>query len=764
MTIDSCIGRIDRYLKKDTREPILVDVQNNSDLDTLILHFNVGNNKVVRASDLCAGDSVPQMDALTDCIRKEEGTLLLRGFTPFFLLEGEESAEKKLNILLSQPLKGHAVFFTWQCSDVLRSLMQADPRLKERICLLDGRKTAQPKFVFVSDALADGVEDAANGISRIGELVESGEFGTLYIKTAARKRDYPAALYSLEEWSRAFDVLLRRDPSTARLSCAMGTDEQWAYALDTMKSGWEELIGSSFGTVSGLELALSSYRSFPENKRWLLFIGLKLYGAGGSRYLQKAVQASLSMEDVVHHLYRDILDVQPNDPEFEEAYEQRKRYLSALGNPMEEAAQFCDMVCSREQQALEYLTDSTQKERELVFQLLDRYGLDYDRDVLLGILNRVYPDLYAYLQPYHFKSELLNSYFREYKFQKVMNRIFPEFVEQVEEQASRRDYFAILSPRSAELSHIRTDGAQAFFVDAMGVEFLGYIMELCHSMELTGRVTVCRCELPSITSRNKEFLDEFASKGVSVSSVKTLDEIKHQGKDDYDYQRTKLPIHLDGELTAIRELLQKIKSSLLSHSYEKAILISDHGASRLAVIQESENRWAMSSPGIHSGRCCPKSELDERPEFAVDADDFWALANYDRFAGGRRASVEVHGGATLEEVVVPIIEITVKSGEVEGALMPLNGIYGEKPVIRVSYKNKAAIRLFLSQEMDNVTAMVNGAEYEAVPMGNNFYRVDMPALKKAGEYVMDVYSCGNKILTGLVFTIEKESGRTNDIL
>ena len=39
---------------------------------------------------------------------------------------------------------------------------------------------------------------------------------------------------------------------------------------------------------------------------------------------------------------------------------------------------------------------------------------------------------------------------------------------------------------------------------------------------------------------------------------------------------------------------------------------------------------------------------------------FAILANYDRFKGGRPANVEVHGGATLEETVVPIIELTLK--------------------------------------------------------------------------------------------------------
>lgn len=43
---------------------------------------------------------------------------------------------------------------------------------------------------------------------------------------------------------------------------------------------------------------------------------------------------------------------------------------------------------------------------------------------------------------------------------------------------------------------------------------------------------------------------------------------------------------------------------------------------------------------------------------ATEENGFWCLANYDRFKGGRKANVEVHGGASLEEVAVPIVEIT----------------------------------------------------------------------------------------------------------
>ena len=57
-----------------------------------------------------------------------------------------------------------------------------------------------------------------------------------------------------------------------------------------------------------------------------------------------------------------------------------------------------------------------------------------------------------------------------------------------------------------------------------------------------------------------------------------------------------------------------------------------------------------------------KELIGEYGEEKTKENGYWVLANYDRFKGGRPANIEVHGGATLEEVTVPVIEITYSPG------------------------------------------------------------------------------------------------------
>ena len=78
-----------------------------------------------------------------------------------------------------------------------------------------------------------------------------------------------------------------------------------------------------------------------------------------------------------------------------------------------------------------------------------------------------------------------------------------------------------------------------------------------------------------------------------------------------------------------------------------------------------ENKYKMNSTGEHSGRCCPINDSDEKPDCACEENGYWILANYDRFSGGRLSSIEVHGGATLEEILVPIIEFALPKAKFE---------------------------------------------------------------------------------------------------
>lgn len=776
MTISEVIKKIDRYLTKDNVGSLVVDVQNKVDMGAIVTHYQLPQNTFLFASDpeICNFDEFPSIDRLLERLTTGTDNFFVREISSFYMLKGEKELSQELKELLSMNIAGHVVILTFQCKDYLQTLIRSDKRLEGRICILDGQQGLRPKLVFtISGFMSKDNHTVVKGLRNLAKAVESELSDTLYVETAKLKASFPFSLFPISEKQSPYDILCDIDGLTSELDRGVGSEEEWKYALEEFQtfSSWEQLISAKIGNVHNLDIVISNYGLNSTNKRWiwLYFVGLKLFGAANDGYMNKAISKASSPSDFVRCIYRGILEFDPNSASFEAIYGRRKALLNALGNPIDETVDFCKIVLSKERSAICYLTDNSVQEKELVFKLLDKYGLDYTRTEILSILKRVYPALYSYLQPFRFKNDLLDKYFQDYKYQKIINKIFPEFMSLVEQQSISRDYNVLLQPRSALVEKIDKNNTQTYFTDAMGVEYLGYIMSRCQELQLMAKVSVCRCELPSITSRNKEFWEDLSDSHHPIITVDKIDKIKHHGEEGFDYSREdrKLPIHLIRELEIIDDLLKTIKVNLASGSYSKAILISDHGASRLAVIHNTENLWEMESAGKHSGRCCPKSEIDVRPDSAADADDFWSLANYDRFKGSRKANVEVHGGATLEEVVVPIIEITYLSSSIEVQLMPIDAktTFNGTPEIIVSFRKKAAIKIFATQKLMDVSIEIDGHIYNAEPIDDNFYVVkEMPEIRRAKKYTVNVFACGNKIGDSLPLIVKKESGSEKSIL
>ena len=159
--------------------------------------------------------------------------------------------------------------------------------------------------------------------------------------------------------------------------------------------------------------------------------------------------------------------------------------------------------------------------------------------------------------------------------------------------------------------------------------------------------------------------------------------------------------------------------------------------------------WGSESNAQHSGRCCPVNEIDEKPACAIEENGFWVLANYDRFKGSRKANVEVHGGATLEEVVVPIIEFAYSPNEIEIQLLDKNIKFSRR-------KKNAVIRLFSKTKLDNLSIHISGLEneHEGNSRDGQTFTFALPELRKAGKYTVDVYYNNNLLKAGLVFTAD----------
>lgn len=759
MDIDGCIKKIDKYLKKEYVQPCIVDVQTTADLSAVVTHYDVGAYEFIDVTKYCNDDEFPRIDTLIDVLSHQQCATFVTGLSSFLKMMGEQCLRDTLKNILTMTVHAHIIILTMRCKKYLN---YADPRLANRITIIDGDSSVKQNIIFTAKSMpVHPKAKVINGINLLPSVIENDVSGDIYVITDKTKSCFPCSLYPIVELDSPYSSLCLLDSTTKSISEDTGTNEQWGYALTLFegKNGWADVIDCAFGNHKSLELATNNYTHFTNDQKWLFIVAVKMFGCTNNWVLDYAAKKADGIKDFVKCVYRSILSISHEDKMYIQYYRQRKILLNILENPINELTDFCKIVISKGRNALYYLTDNSQKEKELIFTLLDKYNSDYTKGEIMKILEVVYPDLFAYLSDYRFKNDLLDSYFAQYKYQKVINRILPEFLDVVSDQAEKREYNLILEPRSSVIESIDRENAQLYFIDAMGVEYLGYILSLCNEMGIAAKVRICRSELPSLTCENKEFLSAFEDGDHPVVSIKELDEIKHHGKGDYDYQQTKLPVYLIKELEILRDVIQRIRSRLLNGTIAKAILIADHGASRLAVLNETENIWEMSEKGTHSGRCCLKSDVDQQPSFATDAGNYWALANYDRFKGGRKANVEVHGGATLEEVTVPVIELSYMDSNIEVFIMSeddVNATLDTSATITVSFRKKARIRIFSTTYMSNVGVVINGKHYDATDDGNNYYSVEMLDIKKPGTYSLDIYSGDTLVASNLTLIVKSE--------
>ncbi len=768
MKLEECFKRIDKYILTNDNYPRFINVDNINDMTAIFSHFNVGETLFVKAEDFAKQDNCISEARLLNFLEKEKTNIFLTGLTSFYKLWGQEKLKQILNKLASTTYKEKIIVLCYQCTNELNF---SDIRSAERVYSIDGIPDSKTMLIFSKSVNSDDVP-SVDGINKIAEYIEHNNPPYLIVKTQKKKSDFKSSLLSIEEQGNAYQQLCELDSDITNVDNNIGSIEQWEYAFNEIKpfKSLRLCVENKIVAVNSLSYAFHNWNQFEDNKKWLYFLALKCFGVHNNSYLNLAITLSNKSTDLIENIFKGLLEIPHTDESFWEYYKARKELIKSLGElPAKYVSDYCQWIISKGKYAIYYLTDISETEIQLLFKLFNDLKNDLKKEEVLAVLKEIYPALYSYLYPYDYKNELLNYYFNEYKYQKVMNYISPEFMKIVEEQAVKREYNAILPARSEKTEGIADEKTCVYFVDAMGVEYLSYLLAEYRANELLANITLCHCEVPSLTCENKDFINVFESAGAkfangknesldNYSGYKKLDDLKHHGEESFaEYRNQKLPTYLAKELSLLSELISEIAKILQQGYYEKVIMISDHGASRLAVINNQELSYKMAESGKHSGRCCPKSETDTQPECTTESDNYWVLANYSRFKGSRKGDVEVHGGATLEEVVIPIIEITKKEKNYEFRLANSNIEFSKR-------KKNAQIKLFSKSKLSTITISIPklNEKFDATSSDGHNFIIELPTLKIAGTYKFSIYLNDNLLSDSLVFTAKNTDFSIND--
>lgn len=308
--------------------------------------------------------------------------------------------------------------------------------------------------------------------------------------------------------------------------------------------------------------------------------------------------------------------------------------------------------------ALQFLNCGTFSEKVEMIRRAAKEDLSHELPSLYG---KLYPTLVDYLSPYDWGNHVVTAYFREYRRLKLSDTLTDTFASQAYETFIPYE----IPTRDSVLEPLRLQMDTALLVvDALGIEYLPVLTAMAKRYGLN-------FEAPRIASANipteTEFNPILWETERTLMPVKGLDNIVHDGA--VKHESTSPECCFASTLHKIEtDVLNRIVDGLARFS--RVVVTVDHGSSRLSVIARRDGKGKTLPWGQKPGeepldwRYSTALEGVQRPEecesqyFPDSGRTYWVVRGYHRLPkkGGKKYAL--HGGASFEERLVPVLIFT----------------------------------------------------------------------------------------------------------
>lgn len=295
-------------------------------------------------------------------------------------------------------------------------------------------------------------------------------------------------------------------------------------------------------------------------------------------------------------------------------------------------------------------TGLSNAEKEFVINLYSNNVLDKAE------VQEVYPALYTYLfgtaESVIAGNDEWKLYLQAYRESKVAGKDNAYLKQYYESGCANSTnlynmYYALPRQEVAVASYI--NNSDVYILDGVGAEYLPLLVELIRNKGY--EIEACyyaACHLPSITTVNKDYLSSLPYK----EWVLTFDRDVVHG----EFYRTAL------NLRKAFDTLESVIKDIISESEGRKIVITaDHGATARAKWTDTMKKYDFSNAD-HEGRCCKinsKSDYDDTEDYIVYEDEVKPglpfVISLNETSLYNRPHYEDHGGATAEEMLVPVI-------------------------------------------------------------------------------------------------------------
>lgn len=676
----------------------------------------------------------------------ESGKLLILPWSEWLRLEaGQEDSSGALECLvdLAQREKvGKKRIYVplFECSEVINLL-------KERLTRYRVRESGLPPvWKVIGEGLATAevlpfTPKEAKGcmVEGIKAYLEHWEKGgaekTVLVTCWAHKLKECHASFTIRVYPNAYRMLSERvNPWPEAVREEWGTEMDWRWLAEASREGesFSELAARLLNMREyDIQQIVSSWRNWRREKRWLAWLWSKVEGKVEG-YVARVLAESSSSEQFEEKLMFGVL-MQRITPE---EVQQRKKLLTDMGFTelpkkfLDQAEEITDLI-----HRLACLAGFSDKERELVVltvgELLEK---NVPEKEWWGYLEVVYPELTWYLTV-PLSEPFLQEYFLNYTRSRLRDKAHEHVLEQARQMANEQPLWRFRS-REQALEECRYSSTRVLWADGMGIEWLGALLgALNEYRRVKADFEVVRANLPTVTECNRGWeSEEWVERAV-----------------DKEGHENPYPRALVKQLEAVRRLARRVVE-LLEH-FEEVVVTADHGLTRFARssggFQLPENvkvdKW---------GRCATLPpgfpiETLPRPDCLVDGNTL-VLLTHERIRGCSGASYQVHGGATPEEWLVPVVRVRRALKEVEPEAVRVQVL---TPLVRLSARGEGEFRLRMAGYEGELELQLQRHVFKGKSEAESVWVFNLRGLKR-GKH-QGVLRGGGKNLTTVEFEVQR---------
>lgn len=419
-------------------------------------------------------------------------------------------------------------------------------------------------------------------------------------------------------------------------------------------------LAEEFGaTYSNIRLALKRLLELPSDNLWAAHIWSLRRRLPSDSYIAKVISGEVTHDNLLWKYVVDTTITVLSDVNANKYAAERAQALTAVGANYESLIVEFIGQTTENSDALQFLNCGTTAERVEIVRRASTEDLSYGLPKQYGEL---FPTLADYFSTaFDYDDEAVTAYFKEYRSLKVSSTITDGFVKRAFDFVVPKKY----PTRDAVIGELAAQADSALLVvDAMGAEYMPLLLAMAkrRGMNIESQA-VAQAKLPTETVFNPIKWDEARR----LPEIKSIDNIVHNGVAKHE---ASIPERNFAETLRVfeTEIMNRIADGLTQ--FARVVVTADHGATRLAVIARSESkgvtlpwdkerdgepkdwRYSLAPQGI------PRSPELESEYFPDRKETYWIVRGYNRLPKMGGKLYELHGGATLEERLVPVIVFT----------------------------------------------------------------------------------------------------------